>query len=328
MQIARLKPVSLKADIAAAIDTFEPRGRPLALTRSLLALASLLTLVFSPDDALFVGDPQVPAGTRCGGPQRLSLWCVTGSSPHGLLVSRIVAIVVLLAVVSGFRPRWTCVPHWYVSASIAWSLTQPNGGDRAAMMVTLLLIPALIRDDRRWHWTRPSTPLPPAWRGGAYAAWLALRCQIALIYVQAVLTKMAVPEWRHGEAMATVFYDPEYGFPRFVRNHFGAVLSDSLVVHAATWGTLAVELTIAGCVLAGLRQRRVGVALAVSLHGAIGMGMGLVSFGAVMVAVNLAGLYPSRPISTVGPTTGGEAAPQAAPTESSSCYSSDIPVAV
>ncbi|NUP50358.1 MAG: hypothetical protein HOW97_24070 [Catenulispora sp.] len=313
------RPVSrLKASLATTIDTFEPRGLPLALIRSLLALASLVTLVFSSDSTLFFGDPRVPDGMRCGGPERFSLWCVNGPSSHGLLISRVLAISVLLAVLSGFRPRWTCVPHWYVSASMAWSLTQPNGGDNAAMMAALLLIPALIRDDRRWHWTRPRTALPAAWRGSAYAAWLALRCQIALIYLQAALWKAAVPEWRHGDAMATVFYDPVYGFPRFVRNHFGGVLSNGVVVHSATWGTLVAELTIAGCVLAGRRARRVGVALAVPLHCAIGLGMGLISFGTVMVAVNLAGLLAGRTVAESG----------AAPIESSSCYSSDIPVGV
>jgi antimicrobial peptide system SdpB family protein len=307
----------VRVGLAAAVETFEPRGLPLALTRSLLALASLVTLVFSPDRALFVGGPAAPEGMRCGGPARLSLWCLSGASSHGLLVSRLAAEAVLLAALTGFRPRWTCVPHWYVSASLAWSMTEPNGGDSAAMMVTLLLIPALVRDDRRWHWTRPRTPLPPAWRGSAYAAWLALRCQVALIYLQAALTKAAVPEWRHGEAMATVFSDPEYGFPRFVRNHFGAVLANGFVIHAATWGTLAVELAIAGCVLAGRRGRRAGVLLAVPLHCAIGLGMGLVSFGTVMVAMNLSGLFPTR----------AAAAGASAPTESSTCYPDDIPVA-
>jgi hypothetical protein len=59
------------------------------------------------------------------------------------------------------------------------------------------------------------------------------------------------------------------------------------------------------------------VLLAVPLHCAIGLGMGLVSFGTVMVAMNLSGLFPTR-AAAVGAST---------PTESSTCYPDDIPVA-
>jgi antimicrobial peptide system SdpB family protein len=253
----------------------------------MLALAELAGIVFSPSSALFISGPGLPNGMRCTGLRGLSLWCVAGSDADGLLTSRIVAIVVLVAVITGYRPRWTCVPQWYITYSLTVSVTLSYGADAAAVIATMLLIPVLLGDDRRWHWTRPLTPLPPMWRGSSYAAWLALRCQIMIIYLDAAVTKLAVPQWRDGTAMYTVFADPNYGLASPLRRVLEPLLTSGLVIRPVTWAVVVMELGIAVCALAGPVARRVGVVLAVLLHGGIILAVGLFSFGVVMIALVL-----------------------------------------
>jgi antimicrobial peptide system SdpB family protein len=130
----------------SAADATEPRGPALAVGRVLLALAQLATLAFNSDGVLFAQ----PDGMRCDGLGALSMWCLVQGTNHGLLVIRIVSISVLLVVLSGYRPRLTCVPHWYVAFGMIIAMPVANGGDRALQVATLLLIPVCLGDDRTW----------------------------------------------------------------------------------------------------------------------------------------------------------------------------------
>lgn len=264
---------------------FDPRDRPLAFGRSLLALATLSILVFTPTRALFVPTPDNPAGVRCGGARGLMLWCVGGQAPWLPAARLVVAVAVLTVVVIGYRPRWTCVPHWYVTASLGTTMTIPNGGDSVARIVAMLLVLMCLGDRRRWHWRAGPEPYPAAWGGASYAAHLVVRLQVALIYLSAVVTKLRVQSWRQGTYLAEVFDHPYYGPSALLRSLLGPGLGSRPVVAALTWGTLVLELTIAASVVGGPRIRRCGLALGIALHGMIIVVMGLFSFGLVMIAL-------------------------------------------
>ncbi|MFC8721630.1 hypothetical protein [Kitasatospora sp. NPDC057198] len=266
---------------------FEPRGLPLAVSRSALALAELTTIVFTPDHDLFTYEPDLPNGMRCYGAHGPSLWCVTGPSPTGLLISRVVAIAVLVVAASGYRPRWTCIPQWFVTWSLATSMTLPNGGDEAALVTTMLFVPVLLGDTRTWHWVRPQEPLAPVWAGSAYAAWCAIRCQIAIIYLSAALSKLRTPHWRDGTALYSVLVDPNYGLPLTVRPSLSLVTASDAVIRTLTWAVLGVELAIALCALSRRSARHAAGWLAFALHGGIVAAMGLFSFGLTMMALVL-----------------------------------------
>jgi antimicrobial peptide system SdpB family protein len=267
--------------------TFEPRGPALAITRSTLAFAELIAIVFTPNHDLFTYEPGLPGGMRCSSTHGLSLWCLAGPSADGLFVSRLVAITVLLVVVSGYRPRWTCVPHWFITCSLTFSMTLPNGGDEVAVIATMLLAPISLGDGRTWHWSRPLEPLAPAWAGSSYAAWCAMRCQIAIIYFCAAMSKLSVSQWRDGTAMYTVLVDPGYGLPITARHALGPLIASGTAISLLTWGVIGIELAICACALSRRTVRRNGVWLAVLLHAGIMAAMGLFSFGLIMMALVL-----------------------------------------
>ncbi|MFJ9847878.1 sporulation-delaying protein SdpB family protein [Streptomyces sp. NPDC101150] len=271
-----------------AAESFEPRGIQLALARLLLAIAQLTMLLSSPDRLLFANPPGATPETRCAGLKSVSLWCVTAGDAPGDRPGRILAIAVLLVVASGYRPRWTCVAHWYVTFSIAVNTTANNGGDRVAEILAMLLIPVCLNDQRIWSWRGPTRPLLPAWGGSAFAAHAVLRCQTTVIYLHAVISKLAFPAWRHGTALGVLVHDPQFGIPGAVQPLAQQLLSHDWATSLFTWSVLAVETLIALSMPFGRRTRRCGLVLAILLHGAIILLMGLFSFGLIMIALVLA----------------------------------------
>lgn len=275
---------SLLQRLTQAAEAHEPRSPFLAAGRSLLALAQLSFLLATPDRLLLLHRLPGQNATPCTGLKATSLWCATGNptSPNDL--ARLVAITVLLAVAIGFRPKWLCIPHWYVSFSIAADVTVIDGGGRVAQIVTGLLIPICLGDTRTWQWTRPRTPIAPSWRGSAYAALLVLRLQVAIVYLGASLTKSAFAPWRDGEAVQALVRDPQFGVPAAVRPPVEHLLANHPVAATLTWSVIVVEIAIAASMAAGRRSRMAGTAAAACLHCAIILVMGLIGFGLIMIA--------------------------------------------
>lgn len=269
----------MRTPVARAL-AFEPRTPALGIARSLVAIAELTVVVFTSDTDLFPVVPNGPTGPRCDGLRALSLWCA-GSSPAAQTVFRVVTIAVLLLVVSGYRPRWTCIPHWYVTFSLAAAMHVPNGGENVAKILTLLLVPLCLADDRIWHWRRPAQPMPAWWRGSAYVTHLAIRLQVAIVYGQAVWLKAVEQEWRTGTAMHYVMQDAYFG----ATPELSVLLQSTVLTSAITWGTILLESAIVVCVFGNSALRRIGLVLAVVLHGGIVLALGLVSFGLVMISL-------------------------------------------
>lgn len=290
--------------ILEAVDGAEPRGVTLAVGRSLLAVAGFVTIAFTPDWMLFADTQHVPTGVRCDGIRSLSLWCVTGPGPAGLAAARIVALVVLAVVAIGYRPRWTCVPQWYLTFSLGVAMTLPNGGEQIARIATMLLIPVCLGDDRIWQWTRPAAPMSPWWRGSSSAALITLRLQLAIVYGEAAVSKLLVPEWRDGTALYAVSYDPDSGLSAPLQQLAAPFLARYPVLATLTWAVIGAELTIAVGVLGPRATRRAALALVVVLHTAIVVALGLFSFGIIMIATaSIACAWRlSRPrLPTIGP---------------------------
>ena len=148
------------------------RTAPLAISRTILAVAELTALVSSSDHELLPSPRPARREAYVAREPPQSLRLVPGRfiaarhAPAGSSPS-------LCSWSSSWvpTPRWTCVPHWYVAFSLADSITQPDGGDAVAAIATMLFIPMLLGDDRVWQWSRPAGPLAPFARGSAHAAW-------------------------------------------------------------------------------------------------------------------------------------------------------------
>src|SRR6185437_10077285 len=148
----------------SGIESFEVHDAMLSWARTILAIAQLLTILATSDSQMFMSVPSTSLAAQCTGIKAASLWCVTGGEQLPDPVGRTIAIVVLLLVLSGYRPRWSCVLHWYVAFSIAEDVTTIDGGDQVAEIFTMLLIPLCLGDERVWIWRKPVDPVAPTWR--------------------------------------------------------------------------------------------------------------------------------------------------------------------
>ncbi|GGM55579.1 hypothetical protein GCM10011608_45570 [Micromonospora sonchi] len=260
------------------------------LARTLLALGTLGTLVFSPPSALFAPVAGMPDAPYCEGLGRISLFCVAPDQPG---VARYVAVAVLVVVASGWRPRLTALPHWWVSISVPVSISIPDGGDHVTQVLTLLLLPMALTDRRRWHWVAPADDTGRReTRLLTVTALVLIRVQVAGIYLHACVAKLGVTEWRDGTALYYWLADPMFGAPLWMRDALIGVLSHGTAVAALTWGSLALEFALVFGLFAPRRRWPLLLAGGLALHLGIAVLMGLWSFGLAMFAALVLYLRP------------------------------------
>lgn len=273
-----------------------PWGSWLGLARTLMALGTAGTLTFSGTDVLFSPVVGVPLAPACEGVGALSVFCVLPREQLSLL--KWLCVAVLLVVASGWRPRWTALPHWWIASSVFTSVAITDGGDQAAAVLTLLLLPVLLTDDRRWHWQRSTRPLgapraPRRWAvGAAVVALLAVKVQVAVLYFQASVAKLGQPEWVDGTGMYYWMSDDIFGPADWLRPLTEAVVDNQALLLTMTWMPLVIEFSLALSLLLPPWTRWPLLVLGTGLHLSIAVIMGLWSFSLVMIGACILLLTP------------------------------------
>lgn len=273
--------------------------RALGVARSLLAVGSLITVGLTDHGILFGPAAGLPPGPRCEGAFGFTIFCVPGL-PVGVL--RLLAAAILVVVASGWRPRWTCLPHWYVSWSLYASATLVDGGDQVTAVLTLMLIPVSLADPRQWHWQRADAPADEAaWRVAVpVVTRFAIRFQLAALYFQAAVAKLGVEQWADGTATHYWLSDPTFGAEGLLGRALDAAATVPALQAALTWSPLVIEFGIALAILFGsLTARRAALAAGFALHAGIALTMGIMSFSLAMFGALLLALWwPAAPRET------------------------------
>ncbi|MGH3973589.1 MAG: sporulation-delaying protein SdpB family protein [Pseudonocardiaceae bacterium] len=265
------------------------------LSRSLLALSSLGTLLVTPPSQLFhvvVGADRVPI---CSEAAAVSLYCLV---PGGnLVLAQIIAICVLLTVLSGWRPRLTAIPHWWVTFSFQASATVFDGGDQIASIVILLITPIALTDSRRSHWsrsTRTITSLEGLTRSAvAWSAVFVVRLQVAGLYLQASVSKLGRPEWVDGTAVYYWLTDPRWGAPSWLLPVLQPILHTALGVALLTWSAIIIEFGLFLTLFFRGRTRIYWLIPGVLLHAGMAVSVGVVSFSLTMIGCLVLFLVPA-----------------------------------
>ena len=286
-----LSAVGLKAREWAARSN--PWTNVYGLARTLLALGSLTTLLFSKPTDLFRPAVGLPFAPICLGITRFGLFCQVGGS-H-LEISRWLATLILLVVASGWRPRLTGILHWWVAVSFSTSAIMVDGGDQVTAILTLLLLPVTLTDPRRWHWEgvqgKPSG-LTEITRLVALSSLFMIRVQVAGIYFHSAIAKFQVPEWANGTAVYYWFTDPTFGAPGWLHPILAPLLANALSVTLITWGALMLQVFLFMGLVMDKRHRRVLLLLGLGFHAGIALIHGLISFAIAMWAALILYLRP------------------------------------
>lgn len=255
------------------------------VARTLIAVSTMLTLLVNDTTVLWTPAVGIPNAPLCDPTSPIpNLFCI---APEQLSVTRWIAILGLLVVASGWRPRFTGVLHWWITSSLVTSALLVDGGDHLSATLTLLMIPLTLTDSRRTHWEAP--PPWPKEAFGSLRAGLAsstlwvLRLQVAVVYLNAAASKWGEVEWSDGTALYYWFADPSFGLTPVLRNAFGPLLENGTIVSMMTWGVIAFEFALFGGLFAkDRRTRHVLLTLGIAFHTAIAFVHGLPSFVIIM----------------------------------------------
>jgi hypothetical protein len=199
-----------------------------------------------------------------------------------LLTAACLALLLVAVLVAlGWRARWT-VPLLLVGWT-ALTAINPLIADQGDNISRILLVYLCFADtSARWSLDarargRETDPL----RNLAHnAAVLAVGAQICLAYVLSGLFKLQGVEWRDGSAVYYPLLLPQFRpWPALA----DLIAGSGWLVAAATWGTLALQLTFP-LLLLHRRLRTVAVAGALLMHAGIAVTMGLPFFSLFMMA--------------------------------------------
>lgn len=284
------------------VRTVTPFTPLLGLARSLLAAATLATLLATPHTQLFFRSVNYPDGVTCDRPLSAgSLFCLFRGDTGWIAMS--IAIAVLLLVLSGFLPALTALPHWWVAWSFNMTSPVPDGGDQVSAVLTLLLLPLLLGDRRLNHWQadRRYTSRTIAVKVLAYSALILIWVQVCVIYFHAAVGKFAVEEWANGTVLWYWFHDPTFAPAEPLRSMLLWIVGSDVGAAVLAYGSLLTELLLAFALVANQRFRSVMLVVGVLFHLSIAVSFGLWSFSVTMTAALLLYLVRPRPDSAALP---------------------------
>lgn len=268
------------------------------LARSVIAFATMGTLLANPASVLFRPIAGETGSLTCSTlSQHASLFCLAG--PH-LNAARYLAIALLVLVVVGYRPRYTAIFHWWVSFSVWNSVRIVDGGDQTAVVLSTLMLPLALSDPRTWQWEIITERPPHTLRSliprmvGSAAATL-IQIQVAIIYLNACISKLRVDEWTDGTAMYYWLSGNYMGLPHYLQWAFQPILNSQAVV-LLTWSVLALEFLLGIALSMRPSWRMALLPVAIVFHFGIAIFMGITSFAVAMLGALL--LYlPERALS-------------------------------
>ncbi|WP_121640699.1 sporulation-delaying protein SdpB family protein [Virgibacillus sp. Bac330] len=279
-------------EIEAKIDKFNPFTNVYGLSRSILALSTLLTLLLNDTSIFFrpfAGSNEYPLCSE----NSISLYCLVPNNTIYLEVIRWASIVILTLVISGWRPRITGVLHWWVTYSLWGAAIGLDGGDQVTAVFTLLLIPITLADPRKNHWEQ-ITIQKGHYIGNKIITLVThklIRIQVAIIYFHSTIAKLSSEEWINGTAVWYYLQSPMLGVPHLIEGPIMKLLSTSFVVFP-TWGTLIMQSILVLALFAPKKYWKIIFVFAVLMHEIFALFLGLVSFSLAMLAILILYLFP------------------------------------
>lgn len=246
----------------------------ISLGRSLIALSFLLTLIFNNWQDLIPRDYFEKFVLN----QRDIFNIFSYFTYDSVKILVFIAFIVFCLVISGYYPRYTCIPHAIFTYGLFKTFVILEGGDQIASNLTILLIPLLIFDRRKNSWCESyecNLPLQLYIINTFY--WLIL-IQVCYLYFNASVGKYVVNEWSNGTAMYYWLNHNMFGIPENLTPFFNYFLSNKYICSYATYSILILELIISFSILANSTYKQIAFLCGVILHFGIFVLLGLPTF--------------------------------------------------
>lgn len=251
------------------------------ISRSILALCTLITFVFNSSEILF---PQLILDSNEILPwhQSISLFNILSTN---LFLAKFISIIILITIVLGFLPRYLGILHWYIAYSFFVSSPLIDGGDQITAILTLLLIPITLVDNRKNHFQNSNQVISPYINILLYSILVVIKLQIAILYFNSATAKFAVDEWMNGTALYYWILHPIYGASPWLADLIKPFLLNSYFIAVSTWGVLLFEILLSFTFLVAkdnLIYRKRMLLFGICFHFFIFVLFGLASFGLAM----------------------------------------------
>lgn len=255
----------------------------LTLCRAILALGSLLTLLFNDVEDLFPASQLADIKKNKMIVSNLNLF----SWFDNIYISYYIVIIILTLVIVGFYPRILSILHAIVNFSIFNSMLIIEGGDQICLVISFLLIPICILDNRVNGWSKNLRIYQQSdlLITNAKYAFLFIQIQVAVIYFNAAIAKIYAPEWSNGTAVYYWFNDNIFGAGRIVKESLGFLFESDYSVTFLNWGVISLELFLAILIFLPSRYKLVGFFLGIIFHFFIIVVHGLPTFFLSMLSI-------------------------------------------
>lgn len=266
------------------------------LARSILALGTLITFVFNPASHLFINlDEAIYTQhvTTSAIVHKLNLFFLFGPSHLG--IAKLLSILILILVVSGWRPRITGIFHWWVAFSFSSVSPTIDGGDTIASIISFFLIPLCLADNRKWHWATASNHGTDSFVNlFLWSVLFIIRLQVCIIYLHSGVDKLRIEEWGNGTSTYYWFTNNIYGAADWLKPFIYSLMSQPLIVVSITWGTIVLEIILGMAIFMDRKTLnwRILLMLAIVFHLGIVIIFGLITFFMSMMACLVLYLVP------------------------------------
>lgn len=215
-------------------STLNPWTNVYGLSRSIIAFSLLLTLIFSKTETLIM-------------PENINnnsvfvtynfFYCFSS-----IFFAKLTCIFLLAVVIFGYFPQITAILHWWVNLSFLFVCPLIEGGDQLNAIISFLMIPIALTDNRINHWHKPKYSKVQNKKLIIWSMFFLISIQISFVYFHAGIAKLDVEEWLNGTA---VYYWATHNIFGVNNSLFSAVnylFSFKFVVVLFTWGTIILEL--------------------------------------------------------------------------------------
>jgi antimicrobial peptide system SdpB family protein len=270
------------ADIIESKLTTNPFGYTYGLGRSIIALSTFSVFVFNDIDYLFDKDALNVISKSSFLFNQINLFGILGF--ENLIWAKIIVLIVLLGVISGFIPKLTGILHFWVVYSFHSSALLLDGGDQIATIFTFLLIPITILDRRINHWKSVKTQSTISKLIG-HLSFLMISIQTSFIYLNTAVEKIyQLDDWKNGTALYYIFNNSFFGVNDTLLNYLGFIINSKMVFFL-TWGVILSHLILSYSLFLKRNDRKKVFWIGVSLHLSIALFMGLFSFSFAIIGV-------------------------------------------
>lgn len=274
---------------------FFPYTNVIGISRSLLAFGTLITLLFNSESVLIHKtnngaylNPFINSNSYF---YDINFFAIFGI--ENFIFSKIIAILILCIVISGYFIKISSILHWWISISFFMISSVIDGGDQITSILTLLLIPLCLTDTRVNHWLKINAFSSPYNLMGIFSVYM-IRLQMAVVYFHAAVGKFNVEEWANGTALYYWLNHSFFGSPDFIIPTINLILSNKWLNPLFTYSVLIFELLLFLALTASIKYRKRILIFGILFHLSIIFLHGIFSFFFAMVAGLIIYLYPTN----------------------------------